>query len=123
MRRMIQRQQEKGECLVQILDPSNGQTVFKEKYAGSFTDLSIPKAQFLDLKAPAKVSANRMFLSCVKDGILITKRIGESHLVGKFREKNDDVTAYNFSPDNTRAVVGVDDGTVHVLRIVSGANL
>ena len=123
VRRMIQRQQQKGESLVKILDTSSGEMLFTDKCSGSFDDLSIPKAQFVDPKSPAKASASRMFLSCVKDGVLITKRIGDSHMVGKFREKNDDVTAYDFSPDSTRAIVGVDDGTVHVLRIVSGANL
>lgn len=104
--------------MVAVLDTSSGNPLYTDRRPGTYTKLSVPRAQFMNAKGNAKENAQRTFLSCVKDGILITRRVGDNQPVGKFRQKDDDVTAYAFSADNSRTLVGVDDGTVHLLRIV-----
>ncbi|XP_041462777.1 NACHT and WD repeat domain-containing protein 2-like [Lytechinus variegatus] len=117
-KRYEEEEHKQGEVMVSVLDSSSGYALYTEKRPGMYTKMSVPKAQFLNTKRTAKENAQRTFLSCVKDGILITRRVGDNQPVGKFRQKDDDVTAYAFSADNSRTLVGVDDGTVHLLRIV-----
>ncbi|XP_072178165.1 NACHT domain- and WD repeat-containing protein 1-like [Diadema setosum] len=123
MKRIMQEQQKQGVALVQVLDPKSGKIIFTDRQAGSFTNLRVPYTNFVDARGDARANAQRCLLSYIEQGILVTRRVGEGQPMGKFQEKNDDVTAYAFSSDCTRAIVGVDDGTVHVLRMVTEGNI